>query len=367
MRFYFEEAAQWEAHVKDTLEEINRLGLPLVLFGRPKCTDPAFLQSIRVPVQYICCNTAAAWGGKFWGLDVISPEELQKIYRDYAILALVTGKQREVLQQISQFAVPPSKIFQLDLHWCVWDHHMPRDSAAYFQEVQSMAERIYDRLADQKSKDTYEAVIRYHMNRENDILAPIVVPNARQYFPESLGENSFLGSEEIFVDAGAYTGDTVQDFVSAVQGQYRHIYAIEPEYHNFQALKNNTKALQNVTCLKHGLGESAQKLYIASAGSASQLVEDTGAESISIDTLDHLLGGVPVTYIKMDIEGMECPALRGAKGLIQKYHPKLAICCYHSDADLIGVPREILKLSPDYRLFIRHYAYNLAETVCYAI
>lgn len=367
MRFYFEEAAQWEAHVKDTLEEINRLGLPLVLFGRSKTTDPSFLKEIHVPVQYVCCNNASAWGGKFWGLEVISPDQMQAIYQNYAVLSLVAEKRQEIRQQLQRLSRPPAAVFSLELHWTMWDHHMPKDSAAYFRQMQPEAASVYDRLSDQKSKDVYEAVIRYRMSRDAGVLAPIADPVEQQYFLPALDGRNFLGQHEWFVDAGAFTGDTVQGFLSATGGSYGHIYAIEPEGQNYQALLNNTKALQNVTCLKYGLGEAAQALHISSAGTGSMIVTDAGAESISIDTLDHLLGGVPVTYIKMDIEGMECPALRGAKGLIQKYHPKLAICCYHSDADLIGVPREILKLSPDYRLFIRHYTYNLAETVCYAI
>ena len=369
MRFYFEEAAQWEAHVKDTLEEINRLGLPLVLFGRSKTTDTSFFKQLRVPVQYICCNNTAAWGGKFWGLDVISPDQMQEIYRNrkYALLNLVAEKRTEIRQQLQSLPNPPAALFRLDLHRTMWDQHLPPDSAAYFRQRQGDATAIYDRLADQMSKDTYEAVIRYRMSRDADVLAAIAQPVEKQYFPRSLGGGDFLGADECFVDAGAYTGDTVRRFVSVTGGNYRRIYSIEPERKNYEALRKNVETINHVICLKYGLGESKQTLRISSAGTGSKIVTDENAECIPVDTLDHLLSGAPVTYIKMDIEGMECPALRGAKELIQKYRPKLAICCYHSDADLIGVPGEILRLCSDYRLFLRQYTYNLAETVCYAV
>lgn len=367
MRFYFEEAAMWEAHVHEVLDEINRRGLPVVLFGRPKNTDPAFLKEIRVPIRHICCNTPTSWGGKFWGLDVVSPDEMQKLYRDYNVLILVTGKRYEIPSQLRQLPVPPAAIFELDLHWGIRDHHMPRDSAAYFQNVQSQAEMVYGRLADQQSKDTYEAVLRYRMNRDINVLAPVTVPIEQQYFPQNLGGKMFLGTQEIFVDAGAYTGDTVEGFLSAVHGAYRYIYAFEPEHQNYQTLLEHVGPLNDVTCFKCGVGDSTQELHISSAGSGSTVIADTNGECIQVDTLDRLIHGAPVTYIKMDIEGMECPALRGAKGLIQKYHPKLAICCYHSDEDMVMVPTQILKLDPSYRLYMRHYTYNLGDTVCYAI
>ena len=90
-------------------------------------------------------------------------------------------------------------------------------------------------------------------------------------------------------------------------------------------------------------------------------------EPVRMDTLDHCLKGIPVTYLKMDVEGMECAALRGAENLIKTYHPKLAICTYHSDSDMIQVPKQILKICPDYKLYFRHYTNALVETVCYAV
>lgn len=97
------------------------------------------------------------------------------------------------------------------------------------------------------------------------------------------------------------------------------------------------------------------------------IVTGGDGEAIEIDSLDHMLGDTPVTYITLDVEGMECSALRGAKNLIQKYRPKLAICCYHSDEDMTAVPAEILRCNPSYRLYMRHYTNSLNETVCYAI
>lgn len=368
MRFYFDETTQWEAQVQDVLGEINRIGLPLVLFGRSKTTDPAFLEAVRVPVQYVCCNTPASWGGgKFWKLDVINPAQIGEIYHAYTVLVLAVEVDQEIQDQLRSLPVPPAAVFQLDLHWGIRDSHMPKDSADYFQKRQAEANRIYDLLSDQESKDTYEAVIRYRMNRDRNILAPVKAPFERKYLPESLDGTPFLERNEVFLNAGAFTGDTVQKFIQASSGEYQHIYAIEPEEQNYQQLLKNMEALQNVTCLKRGLGEQAQQLYSTSFGKGSMVVTDGGGESIEIDSLDHLLGDTPVTYITLDIEGMECPALRGAKNLIRKYRPKLAICCYHSDEDMLEVPKEILHLDPSYRLYMRHYTSCLNETVCYAI
>lgn len=367
MRFYFEEAAQWEAHVKDTLEEINRLGLPLVLFGRSKMTDASFLNEIRVPVEYVCSNNASAWGSRFWGLEVISPAKIGEFFPHYAVLILAVEIEHEIQDQLQQLPVPPAAVFHLDLHWGIRDRHMPGDSAGYFCQKQSEVNQIYDILADQKSRDTYEAVIRYRMNRDRNVLAAVKDPFEEKYFPINLDQTVFLGDKEVFLNAGAYTGDIIERFVRVTQGKYRRIYAIEPELQNYETLVKNMKAFSNVICLKRGVGEQSQQLYSTSSGKGSMIVTGGDGEAIEIDSLDHMLGDTPVTYITLDVEGMECSALRGAKNLIQKYRPKLAICCYHSDEDMTAVPAEILRCNPSYRLYMRHYTNSLNETVCYAI
>ena len=69
----------------------------------------------------------------------------------------------------------------------------------------------------------------------------------------------------------------------------------------------------------------------------------------------------------MDIEGAELEALKGAKETIKRNHPKLAICVYHKPEDIVDIPKFILELDPEYKLYLRHYSDNAGETVLYAI
>lgn len=73
------------------------------------------------------------------------------------------------------------------------------------------------------------------------------------------------------------------------------------------------------------------------------------------------------TFIKMDVEGAELSALKGAKKLIAKNHPKLAICLYHKPEDIYDIPIFIKQLDSSYKLYIRHYSNYITETVLYAI
>jgi len=71
--------------------------------------------------------------------------------------------------------------------------------------------------------------------------------------------------------------------------------------------------------------------------------------------------------IKLDIEGAEVAALKGAQKVIQAQKPKLAICNYHLPADIWEVPLIIKDLAPEYKLYLRHHNYNCwYESVIYA-
>ena len=97
------------------------------------------------------------------------------------------------------------------------------------------------------------------------------------------------------------------------------------------------------------------------------LSSNEGETIISADSLDNVLGGKEITFIKMDIEGSEVPALIGAKNIIQTYHPKLAISIYHRPEDVYEIPNLLLEYNPDYVFFVRHYSICASETVLYAI
>ena len=84
--------------------------------------------------------------------------------------------------------------------------------------------------------------------------------------------------------------------------------------------------------------------------------------------LDSLLRHEKVSFIKMDIEGSELEALKGAQTIIKEQRPKMAICVYHKIEDLWKIPLFLHKINPEYKIYIRHHAkFWVSETVCYAI
>ncbi len=87
---------------------------------------------------------------------------------------------------------------------------------------------------------------------------------------------------------------------------------------------------------------------------------------IPVTRLDAAIEG-NVTFIKLDVEGAEYEALKGAEKLIQNCRPTLAVSVYHKAQDIWELPELILSMAPEYTFYLRHYSLSSEETVLYAV
>lgn len=176
--------------------------------------------------------------------------------------------------------------------------------------------------------------------------------------------------DEIYIDAGCFDGDTVLKFYKFCNGNYKHIYAIEPDRVNFKKAIEaiNREQIERVEIQCKACWSKSDILSFSGAGTSSSHIEEGVNDYIQTITIDELLNGTRVTFIKMDIEGAELDALKGAEITIKKYRPRLAICLYHKPEDIIDIPAYLLSVIPDYKLYIRHHNFtDFCETVLYAI
>ncbi len=236
---------------------------------------------------------------------------------------------------------------------------------------------IIDNLEDEKSKITYFKILKSRFT--NNLKELITVYEPIQYFclPE-FGQN--WAADEVFVDCGAYVGDTVEKYLFYNGYLFSKIYAFEPGKTAFNALKNRVKRLNDewalkenqIVCINKGVGDVDTNLYLSNGtiDMGGSFINETKVNSSSdcqICSLDNEIKD-KVSFIKADIEGYELKMLKGAKNIIQKYKPKLAICLYHSPFDLFTIPLYLKKLVPDYKMKVKHHSKCFFETIlyCYA-
>ncbi len=174
---------------------------------------------------------------------------------------------------------------------------------------------------------------------------------------------------EVFVDAGSYNLATAIDFRRNC-GSVKKVYAFEPDPHNVELCQEN-KIKHHFTeamILPYGVWSEDTTMHFQSRGTSDSSFEQGGDVSVPVRAIDNVVEkGEPITFIKMDVEGSELEALKGAQRTIQQYKPKLAICIYHKPQDMTEIPLYIHSLVPEYRFYVRHHSNTSVSTVLYAI
>lgn len=188
----------------------------------------------------------------------------------------------------------------------------------------------------------------------------------KQYF--DLAQLPHDYENEIFVDVGCYDGLSAAFFNDWCKGK-GFSYCFEPDKTNIERIHRilKNKGITTYELIDKGVWSEVGKLgFVSTGNSVSHVSDDENAGSIDVVSLDSVLSDKRVTFIKMDIEGAELEALKGAKRIIEEQKPKLAICVYHKPQDIWELPELILEYNKDYQFYIRHYSYKDNETVLYA-
>lgn len=241
------------------------------------------------------------------------------------------------------------------------------ESQMFFLENWPRAKRMLTWLKDERSKKCWAAAVRYRTMR-TPIPTELVSSN-NQYFVDEFIK---IQEDEVFVDGGAYTGDTVRELVSraAEAGvKIKRVIAFEPGEVNYNIITKNCKKYPFVQVIKKGLSGEDGVVDFLGSGTSGKVVSDEAEDGIRIHVtkIDNVPACQDATWIKMDIEGSEMDALFGAKEVIKRNHPKLTICIYHSDEDMIRIAEYVHELVPEYKLYIRHHTQTGNETVLYAV
>lgn len=174
-----------------------------------------------------------------------------------------------------------------------------------------------------------------------------------------------IGKNEVYVDCGAYTGDSVLDFVTFTGRQYEKIHAFEPDPRTFAKLSATVDGLPNVETHNVATGNQNGSIMFSDGHDVGSFISKEGKIRVPVVRLDDCLQDVP-TLVKMDIEGAELDALRGMSRILREHRPKLAICVYHKVEDLYEIPKYLKETVPEYRLKLRQHDAGFWETVLYA-
>ena len=311
-----------------------------------------------------CCfvdNNAEKWGTLVDGIPCISPQELSLVSDPLVLIGV--GHGTAVARQLADMGV--RRIVEAS------DLYLSSRAGTERINADTVAEQVaecYDCFTDEYSRTVFFERLHGYCHFETAYMPPRyydAICRDNQYFQDDLIH--FTG-ESVLVDCGAYTGDTLADFLRRGY-PFRKYIAYELSRQNYEMLRENMRAADRgegmCVAYNYGTGERDEKICYQEAVSSTTFAAD-GVEGEIVRLSGHLRDE-PVSFIKMDIEGAEMGALRGAEDLIRRRRPDLAICVYHSISDLYEIPLYIHSLVPEYRLYLRHHTPTAFETVCYAV
>lgn len=222
-------------------------------------------------------------------------------------------------------------------------------------------DEVYENLADEKSKNIFNKIINFKKTFDLDFMMEFENNSKLQYLEDDF---FVLPSNYVFIDGGGYIGDTTFNVIEKYPN-YKKIYLFEPVYSNIIKAKDNLKKYKNIEYIEAGLTNFEGDICFEEDDSSSS-ISQIGNSKIKVNYIDNIISE-DVDFIKFDIEGSELDALNGAKNLISKYRPILAICIYHKAEDWYKIPEIILEMYGEYKIYLRHYMEGIFETVMYFI
>jgi FkbM family methyltransferase len=356
------------------------LGDRLVLFGAGQLGGKTLAGLRRMGIEPLAFvdNNSAFWGKSIDGLLVLSPMAAAERFGQSAAFVVTIwspGAKRRfshIKEQLTGLGCSRVVSF-IPLFWKYPDIFLPHYRIDLPHKIHARATEIRGAFAlftDTESQSEFVTQLRWLQSWDGFDHAQTSSSEVT-YLPDSIFA---VGPDEVFVDCGAFDGDTIRTFIQHACGTrpFERVVAFEPDPANFTKLGMYLAMLpgdlrRRIAPHKLGVGARQEKLKFQATGTVSSAISAKGTMEIDVVTLDEILNGDVPTYVKMDIEGAEPGALAGGQRMIRQHRPVLAVCVYHRQDHLWWLPLLMHSFDERYRLFLRRYGDEYADVVCYAV
>ena len=324
-------------------------GRPLLLYGTGDGADKtmARLASLGVLPDGVFVSPEHARGQSFRGFPVCTPDEALARWGNPLILLCFASSRPDVIAGIETLARRASLLIP-DLPVAgetVFDLSFAR---AHRDEI----EAAYALFSDDRSREVYSSLLAYKLSGE---LSPLLSSAEPDYDPFALLPTDRFRRT---LDGGAYDGDTARALLDAAPG-VTEIVCLEPDERNYRHLLayRDRETRATITPCKAALSDLPCTSSLFASGNRNSTMfrpsHTARLEEIEVTTVDELLDGRAVDFIKLDVEGAEAAALRGAEQTLSRCRPALLISAYHRSEDLFSLPLLVSKLCPGARLCLR--------------
>ena len=340
-------------------EKLKTCGKPVVLYGMGDGADKVLAAFERYGIRAagVMASDGFVRGQSFHGFTVKKCGDFEREPGDFAVALCFASQLPDVMAAIKSVAarhellVPSVPAFGNVL----FDDDFIRDNYENMRQA-------HDLLADELSRKVYENILQFYYTGDIALLDEVTTDK-----DEAFREILRLGENEVYVDLGAYNGDTVDEFLRYAGDDYRKIVAFEPNAKNFAKLQAHCAEMPRTELWQLGAWSKNTTLIFNNKAGRNSAVAEKGVET-RVAAVDSILCGTAATYVKADVEGADAQALLGMRHTLRLFKPKLNFAAYHRFEDIFKLPLLIHALNPDYQIYLRHHPYIPAwDTNLYCI
>lgn len=352
---------------KDLWEYLRDTQKAVVMYGMGNGADKILSVCAKygIEVSDFFASDGFVRGHSFHGKTVLSYSQIKEKYGADNIVVLLSfaSSLPDVLENIyrisdeCEFYAPDVPVYG--------DNIFTRE----FYEVNfEKFSDVYNMLEDGLSKKVYREIIQYKLTGDISHLCACECDKSEAYI-------DILKADTVrtYADLGAYNGDTIRELLNYAS-RLKEVIAIEPDARNFRKLNEYYTSLEKPSFAleAHNLGawDCEDTLFFDKSGNRnsgilqnssvfSKAINERGKKitEVKVNSLDNILDGRDVDYIKYDVEGSEKEALLGSQRTMSACSPSLLVSLYHRSEDLFELPLLLKKIHPEYKLYLRRMRY----------
>ena len=356
---------------KDLWTYLQNTDKKILMYGMGNGADKILDECERYGIE-ICdffASDGFVRGHFFHGKRVLSYSEACELYgrENMIVLLSFASSLPDVLENIYKIA-DECELYAPDVPVCGNNLF----NFEFYEQNKEKIDIVRSCLCDETSKEIFDSVVNYKLSGDVKLLRDSYCDFSEVY--GLLGAESF----ESIADLGAYNGDTLREIAPFSQSLKKAV-AFEPDRRNHKKLTEYAEREDKfkITSLKLAAWKRKALLHFDGSGNRNSTLMTEGGLAVSkpqkiveveADSLDNVLCGENVDYIKYDVEGAEREAIAGSLETIERCSPALMISLYHRSEDIFELPLLIHKRFPDYKLYIRRRRYIPAwDTVLIAV
>lgn len=328
------------------IDQLKEDGLPVVMWG---CGSLSYntrrmLESNGVKIS--ACWAEGKHADSAGGIPVLDYDQVAGRYSRFNVVCGHSRYDLAINAQTSHEEINKVYCF-VNICYGLWNGISSEFILSHMDEY----EEAYELFCDEESKRCFAAYLNCKNNEDYTYLLSCY-KNLVSYF-----DNPFFvtGDSEVYLDAGAYDGDTIREFLKAAGGKYAEIIALEPERENYAKLFKyvQEECLERVELYDNGCWDSDTVLKFAVDKESSGL-NAQGTEELKVRRIDSQFCSKEISLIKINYLSGVVETLRGAEKILKEKKPNLAVMAGFDEWGIIKIPQIIKKMNPEYRLALRY-------------